>query len=231
MPDGYNDFLMETYDGPNFATADEDANDSLSREEWTIYDTANYEQKVAAYGGFFSCTEAENDEWYAAVDALSPDDEGVLITDIERMLDVAYMITLELLETDFFNQFYPVIPEEPEEPELYCSLLSERYASNCIEWRACGSNSDCLFNEEQNATESCVSFDIGAVDEAHADFDADDDVVWQLTFPLSFCMTEEDCNTEVTGWGDFDSPYIWDADCGATKLAVSFIALTFAAIM
>jgi len=43
MPDGYNDFLMETYDGPNFATADEDANDSLSREEWTIYDTANYE--------------------------------------------------------------------------------------------------------------------------------------------------------------------------------------------
>jgi len=53
-----------------------------------------------------------------------------------------------------------------------------------------------------NITENCVSFDISAFDETHADFDLDDDVVWQLTFPVSFCFTEEDCITELAAWND-----------------------------
>jgi len=36
------------------------------------------------------------------------------------MMDIAYLINMELYEDGYFDQFYP----EVVEPELYCKLLS-----------------------------------------------------------------------------------------------------------
>merc|ERR1712230_74356 len=87
----------------------------------------------------------------------------------------------------------------------------------------CESAEDC-----EGEDQICATTDIDSVDEAHADYDADEYALVEGLFPLSVCITQEECDTAVADAEAEDLPYTLSVSCGATKLVASFAALALA---
>ena len=67
-----------------FDTADADSDGQLSAEEYYAFETALYNQRVASYGGFFEWSQDELDQWWEALNTITPDVPGISLHDYHR---------------------------------------------------------------------------------------------------------------------------------------------------